>query len=270
MGNIEKEKEHEREGRSNREKETQKLKHDDRSQSRSPSLRRRDKDRSRHRDRRSRSKRRHSYSDSDPSSSSDGSESEERRRKKKREKERQREREDREERRKRKKEKRARKEQKKTKTSISWGKYGIISDLDMSKKDTEFRAWLVEERKINLETVKKEVLKKEFATFVEDYNTATLPHEKYYDMNKYIIKLNMIRTGGSLPDDTGGYDPTADMKAHSSSLKKTAKESQIHLTPMEVAELRKIEAERIEISKRRLLGMNVPKHMGVRTEEADY
>ena len=38
-------------------------------------------------------------------------------------------------------------------------------------KEQEFRAWLVEERKINPETITKEQTKKEFARFVEDYNT---------------------------------------------------------------------------------------------------
>jgi len=35
----------------------------------------------------------------------------------------------------------------------------------------EFRTWLVEERKINPETMTKERTKKEFAVYVEDYNT---------------------------------------------------------------------------------------------------
>ena len=38
-------------------------------------------------------------------------------------------------------------------------------------KEQEFRAWLVEERKINPETISKDQTKKEFARFVEDYNT---------------------------------------------------------------------------------------------------
>ena len=41
----------------------------------------------------------------------------------------------------------------------------------MYNKEQEFRAWLVEERKINPETTSKEQTKKEFARFVEDYNT---------------------------------------------------------------------------------------------------
>ena len=77
-----------------------------------------------------------------------------------------------------------------------WGKYGIINvsecvsslGLDgyfpsssgvsdgymrcsLYNKEQEFRAWLVEERKINPETITKDQTKKEFARFTEDYNT---------------------------------------------------------------------------------------------------
>jgi hypothetical protein len=38
-------------------------------------------------------------------------------------------------------------------------------------KEEEFRAWLVEECKINPETISKDQTKKQFARFVEDYNT---------------------------------------------------------------------------------------------------
>jgi hypothetical protein len=38
-------------------------------------------------------------------------------------------------------------------------------------KEPEFRAWLVEERKMNPERMSKDQSKKEFARFVEDYNT---------------------------------------------------------------------------------------------------
>ena len=49
----------------------------------------------------------------------------------------------------------------------------LISSLSLYNKEQEFRAWLVEERKINPETTSKEQTKKEFARFVEDYNTGT-------------------------------------------------------------------------------------------------
>ena len=46
----------------------------------------------------------------------------------------------------------------------------------MYNKEQEFRAWLVEERKINPETISKDQTKKEFARFVEDYNTGMSEH----------------------------------------------------------------------------------------------
>ncbi|WWC92174.1 uncharacterized protein L201_007128 [Kwoniella dendrophila CBS 6074] len=252
-----------------------------RSRSRSPSNRHsKDKDyhrRSEHHS--SRSRRRKSYS-SDSSSSSDSdsdseSESEdERRRRKRKEKERKREKEDKEDRKRRKekkKEKKAKKDKKKRGTASStaqWGQYGIISEVDLPKKDSEFRAWLVEERKINPETISKDRTKKEFAVYVEDYNTATLPHEKYYDMGKFEFKMNMIRSGQTLPEESGGYDPLADMKAHSSSLKVSApKEKETFLSKEKIAELRRIENERTEVAKRRQMGLDVNKNLGVRMED---
>lgn len=43
-------------------------------------------------------------------------------------------------------------------------------------KDQEFRAWLVEERMLNPETMSKDQTKKEFARFVEDFNTGSSSH----------------------------------------------------------------------------------------------
>ncbi|WVQ85840.1 hypothetical protein IAT38_008008 [Cryptococcus sp. DSM 104549] len=255
-----------------------KRRHDSRSRSRSPS-RRHDKDRDdRRHSHKHRSRRRRSRSSSSSGSESDSSDSEsesedERRRRKRKEKERRREKEDKEDRKRRKEKKRAKKEKKKRNTAAStakWGQYGIISDIDLSKKDSEFRAWLVEERKINPETISKDRTKKEFAVYVEDYNTATLSHEKirqFYDMDKYMFKMKMLRSGQSMPAESQGYDPMADMKAHSSSLRSQVKENtETYLSPQQVAELRRIEAERTEIGKRRLMGLDVPKNLGVRTE----
>lgn len=41
-------------------------------------------------------------------------------------------------------------------------------------KNSEFYTWLVEERKVNPETISKEQQKKEFSRFVEDFNTGAL------------------------------------------------------------------------------------------------
>lgn len=47
------------------------------------------------------------------------------------------------------------------------------SPRSLYTKEQEFRAWLVEERKINPETITHQQTKKEFARFVEDYNTGS-------------------------------------------------------------------------------------------------
>ncbi|ORX41096.1 hypothetical protein BD324DRAFT_38072 [Kockovaella imperatae] len=172
-------------------------------------------------------------------------------------------------RRRRKEKKRLKKEKKKGTVALTaqWGKYGIISDADIGNKDSEFRAWLVEERKINPETLSKDRTRKEFAVFVEDYNTATLPHEKFYDMRKYDIRMNMIRSGQVIAAEDDKYDPLADVKAHNSTIKSQSAKKESVLSRAELEELRRIEAERVEIAKRRQLGLDVPRHLGVRTEQ---
>ena len=50
----------------------------------------------------------------------------------------------------------------------------IVFLLSRGNKDPEFRAWLVEERTINPETLQRDKEKKEFLRFVEDFNTGKL------------------------------------------------------------------------------------------------
>ncbi|KAJ9127013.1 hypothetical protein QFC24_001244 [Naganishia onofrii] len=162
----------------------------------------------------------------------------------------------------------AREEGEKAVTS-QWGTYGIIDASDQPNKEPEFRAWLVEERHINPETLVKDKERKEFLRFVEDFNTATLPHEKYYDMEKYEIKMRLIRGGEAIPDMAGSstYDPNADLAAHSNSLKRAPVETDSFLNKAQVEELRRVQSERSEVAQRKVLGMSVSKNMGVRHEE---
>jgi len=46
-----------------------------------------------------------------------------------------------------------------------------VLSCSIFNKEQEFRTWLVEERKMNPERMSKDQNKKEFARFVEDYNT---------------------------------------------------------------------------------------------------
>ncbi|CAA7261463.1 unnamed protein product [Cyclocybe aegerita] len=169
-------------------------------------------------------------------------------------------------------EKKERKDKKrKDKGSVQhWGKYGIISDIDIFTKSQEFHTWLVEERKLNPETITKEQQKKEFSRFVEDYNTATLPHEKYYNMEIYEQRMSALRQGEYLPPPDDSYDFQADMKAVSSAHKKKVVEQDSYMSKEQLMELRKVQQERNEVGRMKLLGMDIKQSFGVRMDGATF
>lgn len=69
-----------------------------------------------------------------------------------------------------------------------YGKYGILVESDIFNKQQEFYLWLQEVKKINPEVFPRFEMKKMFETFAEDYNTVTLPHKKFYDLEKWEAK----------------------------------------------------------------------------------
>lgn len=125
----------------------------------------------------------------------------EKERKRRKEKERRkRKRDEADEKRRRKKDKEKRKEEKKRKkergktgaVTNSWGKYGVLRESDMWTKRPEFTAWLAEVKKVNLESLPNWEEKKMFKEYMEDYNTATMPSKKYYNIDTY-HKRKMMR-----------------------------------------------------------------------------
>jgi C4-dicarboxylate-specific signal transduction histidine kinase len=137
-------------------------------------------------------------------------------------------------------------------------------------KDAEFRAWLVEERMINPETISKDNLKKEFARFAEDYNTATLPNEKYYDMARYEARMSALRAGEYVPQgDADTYDPMSDVRALETERRRKAKgdvDRESYLSKEQLQELRKVQQERVQAGKMKILGMDIKQNMGVRMD----
>lgn len=216
------------------------------------------KDREKHRHKRSRSRSSSASSLSDTDS--------ERRRRKKKDKHR-----SREEKRERKREKKEKKKKRHgTASGAQWGKYGIINETDFYNKTQEFRTWLLEERKINPEAISKDQERKEFAVFIEDYNTATLPHEKYYHMETYERRMTSLRAGEFVPPAEDSYDPEADLRAHSLRHKKAPAEHESYLSKEELMELRKVQSERVEVGKMKLLGMEVKQNFGVRMDRTMF
>ncbi|TMW66524.1 hypothetical protein Poli38472_004289 [Pythium oligandrum] len=142
--------------------------------------------------RRSRSherKRRRRHASSSPSSSSESdsssssSDSDARHRKKRRSKHKKKDR-------KKSKDKKRKTTKKKTKKSHAvnqneYGKHGILRESDFHTKAQSFQAWLRDIKKVTEFNGPKWEAMEYFKEYMEDYNTATMPHEKYYDIEKY-------------------------------------------------------------------------------------
>ena len=133
------------------------------------------------------------------SSSSDSEERRKKREKKERRKERKKERKKEKSHKKEKKSKhkkrkagedgeRSRKKLRETASGSSWGKHGIIRESDMYEKQEEFLAWLTEVKGVPQDQCTQRELKAHFETFCEDYNTATLPSKKYYNLAAWAAK----------------------------------------------------------------------------------
>ena len=102
----------------------------------------------------------------------------------------------------------------------NYGKYGILRDDMFYQKQKEFEAYIIEVKKKPeiLNQSRREIMEA-FGDFVEDYNTATLPHEKYYDYNRWELfeynrkkaleKNNQMKADQYLIDD----DCTVDFSA---------------------------------------------------------
>ena len=91
-----------------------------------------------------------------------------------------------------------------------WGAYGIIREGDMHEKQEEFLAWLSEVKGVPQAACGRRELQEHFGSFVEDYNTATMPSEKYYDMRVWYNKEQerIRREGASADDGVAGVERT--------------------------------------------------------------
>ena len=84
-----------------------------------------------------------------------------------------------------------------------YGKYGIIRETDMYSKRPEFTLWALEIKNMDVETLPKYEEKELFRTYIEDYNTGTLPHRKYYDLAVY----ERQKAAKTAEKSTGGLEP---------------------------------------------------------------
>lgn len=95
---------------------------------------------------------------------------------------------------------------------------------------------------------------------------ATFPHEKYYNIDAYHRRMERLRDGEFLPPADDSYDPNADLNAHRGAHKRKVIEHESYLNKDQLQELRKVQNERVQATKMKLLGMDVKQTMGVRMD----
>ncbi|KAJ3239884.1 hypothetical protein HDU81_005125 [Chytriomyces hyalinus] len=223
-----------------------------------------------------------SSSDSDSSSTSSDSGAEKSRKKKrnkddkdkkkKKRKSKEKEKDKKKRKKKDKKKKKSKKGKSSSKASSEWGQYGVISTTDMYLKEAEFRSWLVEVKRISPEDRDS---KKYFDEFVEDYNTGTLPHKKYYNMDAWDREtMNMNSGGGGIAGagDALEFDFARDEAMLKAQQRMSGKSWRVPVAPImtdeELRDLKRVNEERIAMDRLRKMGVETKSSSaGVRYEK---
>ncbi|KAJ4461727.1 hypothetical protein PAPYR_1859 [Paratrimastix pyriformis] len=71
----------------------------------------------------------------------------------------------------------------------SFGEHGVLRESDLYVRKEEFRAWAMDQRKIEIDSLPQFELKKLFLDYMEDYNTSTFPKSsgnKYYNLEQWM------------------------------------------------------------------------------------
>lgn len=98
---------------------------------------------------------------------------------------------------------RSRSRSRREKRESRYGTYGVIKETDMEEKRTEFALWAMDEKKVDVEGLSQRREKELFSEFVEDFNTATLPHRKYYNVDAYQMEKARRRRDGYAVEEKG-------------------------------------------------------------------
>ena len=89
----------------------------------------------------------------------------------------------------------------------------MLQDADRARMRPEFYAWLSDVRHVDAETLTDHRTEADlWRTFVEDYNTATLPGPKYYNLAAW-EQQQARGAPGSVDTDTGFVDDEAAVRA---------------------------------------------------------
>ncbi|CAO3698042.1 unnamed protein product [Rhizopus stolonifer] len=138
------------------------------------------------------------------------------------------------------------------------------------KSKKEFQAWLIEIQNANVETLSNNKRKEMFGEFMEDYNTATLPHKKFYNIEKWEKRQEAIRMGEHYTDDRFDFakDEERLRMQHKQAAKMAAsRQPVLQLSEEQIKELTRVNRERVEADRMRKMGLKPKEGMGVRYEE---
>merc|ERR1719247_2884932 len=78
-------------------------------------------------------------------------------------------------------------------SSNQFGKYGVIKVEDFFNKKPEFLLWAMEVKKVNTDAMGQMQMRDLFKEYVEDYNTATMPTKKYYNLQNWDSEMSVKR-----------------------------------------------------------------------------
>ena len=120
---------------------------------------------------------------------------------------------------KKKKRKKKRSEKEKEDNVPTFGKYGIVRASDYHQKQRSFTVWMEEVKGILSFSGPKWELQEYFKEYMEDYNTATLPHIKYYDYDKWEMEEYQKQKA---KQSTGASNTQADEALHLQDLQERA------------------------------------------------
>ncbi|KAG0266732.1 hypothetical protein BG011_001191 [Mortierella polycephala] len=166
---------------------------------------------------------------------------------------------------------RSKKKDKKNQASREYGTYGVLTPADMWDKESEFQAWLMEVKKLNPEIIPQVKMKEHFLGFMEDFNTVTMPHEKFYNLSKWEERQRAIRMGEPLPEEKQGVvnlmndEEQLRLKQRDRRKMNVSSQPQIMMTQSQLTELRKVTHERVEADRLRKMGFDAGRK-GVRYE----
>ena len=140
-------------------------------------------------------------------------------------------------------------------------------------RQQEFYIWLRDAQNVDPEAQPKFALDEFWATYMEDYNTATLPHKKYYDLEGWerkeaIKKLNKKSTAKEEPSaaSTGMFSLLGEEKARRANPNRPASKALPGMSRGEILLMRQTLRERTEQGVKKDLHMKLDEKAGVRTQ----